>query len=314
MSRRSNQKLKLLYLSKIMLEQTDKQHGLTLNEIKNELAKYGVFCERKCLYDDMEALRLFGIDIAATRDRYVRYYVATKKLKIAELKFIIDFLEVCNYLPLQNQNELMSVLTELGCSKSSMSKLSTRQEGLILNDIQIEQAYKNITLICEAILQNKKISFKYFEWNSHKQRILTNNGEFFSVSPLKLVLKNKKYVLIAYDDKCETTLEFFVQRIINPTISTKAQEKPELAEDRTQKEFLRFKAKNSFAGDVFEYFGLDITILSNRDDYFEFSAKTDITEKLLSWVFINGKSIKIISPENVVKQFNDLINYNQNDI
>ena len=46
MARSSRQKEKLLYLQKIMLEKTDENHALTLNEIKELLGGYGILTER----------------------------------------------------------------------------------------------------------------------------------------------------------------------------------------------------------------------------------------------------------------------------
>ena len=63
MARSSNQKLKLLYLVKIFSEETDEQHGLTLQEIISKLGAYDVKADRKTLYQDFEELRHFGIDI-----------------------------------------------------------------------------------------------------------------------------------------------------------------------------------------------------------------------------------------------------------
>ena len=63
MAKSTNQKLKLLYLMRILLEKTDEEHGLRLGEIIDELAKYDVDAERKSLYSDFEALRVFGIDV-----------------------------------------------------------------------------------------------------------------------------------------------------------------------------------------------------------------------------------------------------------
>ncbi len=40
MSKGANQKLKLSYLTKIMLAKTDDEHGLTMPQIINELEKY----------------------------------------------------------------------------------------------------------------------------------------------------------------------------------------------------------------------------------------------------------------------------------
>lgn len=63
MAKRPNQRLKLLYLAKIMLRLTDDEHGLQVEQIINELAKYDIAAERKSIYSDLEALQLFGIDI-----------------------------------------------------------------------------------------------------------------------------------------------------------------------------------------------------------------------------------------------------------
>ena len=58
-----NQKMKLLYLMKILLEKTDENHTLTLQQLLNELALYGIQAERKSLYTDFESLRFFGLDV-----------------------------------------------------------------------------------------------------------------------------------------------------------------------------------------------------------------------------------------------------------
>lgn len=50
MPKGTNQKLKLFYLLKIMLEKTDEDHKLTVNEILAELEKCDVTAERKTIY------------------------------------------------------------------------------------------------------------------------------------------------------------------------------------------------------------------------------------------------------------------------
>lgn len=47
MAKGSNQKLKIVYLIKILTEKTDEQHSITMNEIISELKAYGVNAERK---------------------------------------------------------------------------------------------------------------------------------------------------------------------------------------------------------------------------------------------------------------------------
>ena len=63
MSARFNQKIKLLYVMSIMLDKTDEEHGISMSEILEELSHYGVDAERKSIYDDIEALRSYGMEI-----------------------------------------------------------------------------------------------------------------------------------------------------------------------------------------------------------------------------------------------------------
>ena len=63
MPKGAKQKLKLYYLAMIMVEKTDDDHMITMPEIQKSLLAYGVTADRKSLYDDIESLRVLGIDV-----------------------------------------------------------------------------------------------------------------------------------------------------------------------------------------------------------------------------------------------------------
>ena len=63
MAKSSNQKTKLLFLMKYLLEATDEMHPASLADLLAMLERHGIRAERKSIYDDLEALRLFGLDI-----------------------------------------------------------------------------------------------------------------------------------------------------------------------------------------------------------------------------------------------------------
>lgn len=69
MPKSSNQKLKLIYLMKILLERTDETHSITMPEIIEALAAYDISAERKSLYNDIENLRVYGLDVIGTQER-----------------------------------------------------------------------------------------------------------------------------------------------------------------------------------------------------------------------------------------------------
>lgn len=81
MAKSQNQKLKLIYLARLMQEKTDDEHGLSMSEIISELRLCGVKAERKSIYDDFEALRSIGMDIEKNIiGNRTEYYLAGREL------------------------------------------------------------------------------------------------------------------------------------------------------------------------------------------------------------------------------------------
>ena len=66
-------KLRILYLLKILYLETDETHGLTSTQLIASLQNEGLSIERKTFYDDIAALRDFGIDVHATQRTHREY-------------------------------------------------------------------------------------------------------------------------------------------------------------------------------------------------------------------------------------------------
>lgn len=78
MARSMNQKLKVLYIIRL-LARTDEAHVVTMNEILEELKSHDIPAERKSIYDDLDALRLFGLDVIGRRERPAGYYLKDRE-------------------------------------------------------------------------------------------------------------------------------------------------------------------------------------------------------------------------------------------
>ena len=78
MAKSYNQKVKILYLEK-MLRESGEDRVVTMQEILTKLLECGIQAERKSIYDDIEALRSFGMDVKFRRGRPGGYYLAGQK-------------------------------------------------------------------------------------------------------------------------------------------------------------------------------------------------------------------------------------------
>ena len=162
MARSAMQKQKLLYLRKIMLEKTDEEHGLTVNEIIAELKAYGIKAERKSLYDDLQILEEYGVDICRTKSTTVRYYVGHRDFEIPELKLLVDAIQSSKFI---TQKKSLSLIKKLEGLVSINEGKQLQRQVYVANRVKTlnEKIYYNVDTIHNAISEEKQITFKYYK-------------------------------------------------------------------------------------------------------------------------------------------------------
>ena len=98
MAKSSGQKLKLLYLIKMLQENTDENHPMSTPDIIKYLENQGIHAERKSIYSDMESLADFGYDVVQVQSRLGGgYYLGSREFELPELKLLVDAVQ--SYLP-----------------------------------------------------------------------------------------------------------------------------------------------------------------------------------------------------------------------
>ena len=85
-----HQKLKIVYIMQMLLERTDEQHVLSTKELIARLAAYGISAERKSIYDDIQALIDYGMDILKIGGKNGGYYISQRDFELPELKLLVD--------------------------------------------------------------------------------------------------------------------------------------------------------------------------------------------------------------------------------
>ena len=95
MARSENQKLKLLILKDYLLKNSDENHPVTVPQIIEELARYDIRAERKSIYDDLEALKLYGLDIIQSKGNY---FVGQRSFQLPELKLLVDSVQSSKFI------------------------------------------------------------------------------------------------------------------------------------------------------------------------------------------------------------------------
>ena len=291
MPKGANQKFKLYRLAQIMCEKTDETHYLTMPEIQKELEKYDIIAERRSLYESLKDLEEFGIEVEGERSgRGYRYHVIGRQFELAELKTLVS------------QHDAADLRRQVFVS----GRIKTMNETV----------YYSVDTIYNAISQNKKIKFQYYQWNVKKEPELRHGGAYYHISPWGLLWDHENYYLIGYDSRAEQIRHYRVDKMLHILLSEEIREGKEEFQkidmaSYSKKSFGMFGGKeqsvkllveNSLAGVIVDRFGKDVMMIPADADHFTVSVDVQVSSQFISWVFALGSQAKIVSPKNVVNQ------------
>lgn len=322
MARSSRQKQKLLYLQKIMLEKTDENKGLTANEIIALLAGYDIKVERKTLYEDLEILQTFGIDICRTRTSTVKYYVASRDFELPELKLLVDAIQSSKFI---THKKSLSLINKLEGLVSHNEGEQLQRQVYVTNRVKTvnEKIYYNVDYIYNAISQNKQITFKYCMWkvdfNGEKKIVKTErkNGKIYVVSPWALCWDDENYYLVAYDAEAEMIKHYRVDKMESIEITDNDRNggrkfetfdiarytKGVFSMFGGEETELELSVDNELVGVIVDRFGRDIFIRKETDTSFVVSIKAMLSPQFYAWIFGLGNRVKILSPQKAVDEY-----------
>lgn len=318
MPKGNNQKVKILYLLKYFLENTDENNGVTLKDITAFLHEEGIDAERKAIYNDIETLELFGLDIEKRKSKDTTYHVISRQFELPELKLLIDAVQASKFISEKKSRTLIKKLSSL-MSKYDAERMS--RQVYVANRVKTENEsiYYSIDYIHEAINSKKKISFYYFEWNEKKEKVFRHDKKRYLVSPMALTWDDENYYLIAFDG--EKIKHYRVDKMSKISLTDEKRDGEEHFKDfdmalyskKTfgmyggREESVTIRCKNHLAGVMIDRFGEDTAFLKANDGNFDVFVKVHVSPTFLGWIMSFGDEVEIISPQSVREEISSLI-------
>ena len=208
----NRQKLKLLYLMRMLEEETDAEQGLTMTQILEKLEGLGISAERKSIYRDIEALREFGVDVRTYQRAPVEYAVERRDFAFPELLLLVDAVQSSRFLTQRKSDALVAGVKRLA-SKRQRKLLDKRVhvEGRI--KMQNESVFYSVDRIQEALARKRKISFVYFKYDATKHKTAQHHGERYVETPVQLVYSEGYYYLVVFNEKHDDFANYRVDRM-----------------------------------------------------------------------------------------------------
>ena len=321
MPKGTKQKLKLIYLMKYLLENTDENHTVTMPQIIAYLEANDITAERKSIYDDLESLKDLGFDVAGEKQgKGYGYYIGARDFEMAELKLLVDAIQSSKFVTEKKSQELIKKLGRLVSvheAKQLKRQVYVAGRAKALN----ESIFYNVDAIHNAIEENKKISFQYFQWNTKKEMELRKNGRFYEVSPWALLWEDENYYLVAFDAMADEIKHYRVDKMLNISCMNLAREGKERFEksnvaEYTKKNFgmfageeetVKLEVHNRLVGVILDRFGRDIMMIPADKEHFRVNVRVSVSNQFFGWLFGLGDGVKILGPENVKEKMKEEI-------
>ncbi len=312
-----NEKLKILYLMKILLEETDKDHLYNAVELAELLeTRYDIHCNRKTVYSDVERLRTFGIEVEQVKGSRPGFYIENRDFEMAELKLLVDAVQSSKFITGKKSEQLIHKLQKL-TSKAQARQL--QRQVFIYNrpKTENETVFDNVDVIHTSIQNNKTILFKYCEWTPKRELQQKKNGAWYEVSPWSLTWDDENYYLVAYDAASDLIKHYRVDKMQEIHIG----EKDRVGKDRfsgfdlaafAKKTFgmyggqdvkVTLRCDNSLAGVIIDRFGKDTMMIPTKDGHFHAHVLVSVSRQFFGWVTGIGEDMEIIAPDNVRSEY-----------
>ena len=125
MAYNSKAKLKVLYLWKILQEETDAEEAASSKEQP---------AERKSIYDDIRTLRDFDIDIRTYQRNPVEYAIERRDFTLEELMLMVDAVQSCRAITERQARMLITNIKQLA---------TNREQALLDRRIHVEGRIKS---------------------------------------------------------------------------------------------------------------------------------------------------------------------------
>lgn len=329
------QKLKLLYIYDYLRKYSDDTHSVSVSDIIAHLEENGISAERKSIYNDVEVLREYGLQIENGTTRSRGYYLDQKLFRKSELMLLADAVYAS---PVISQKKTLALIEKL-CDLVSVhqAKLIKKQYqfssaakwgGMLKSEN--EEFYHNIEVIQSAILKGKRIRFMYH------RRVLANNlpvfdcGREFIISPYAAMWNQDKYYIIGNYDKYDDLSHYRIDRMRKVTVldaPIRHFREVSVYKDKFDTADYARRVFNMYAGSepsyvelecdmkllepIIERFGINVPYKQLSEDRFIVKAYAVINDGLEKWLLNLGGGVTVRAPlhlkESIVKRLETML-------
>lgn len=337
--KRKGQKYKSLLVIQYILKNADEENAVTVDDIRNYLAKYGIEAERRSIYRDIHELTellnreweednqisdrdRLGYEITFTRKPHKDapnggYLVTARPYEFDELRLLAECVNSARFLSENQARNLRRTISGL-CSKEQAKLLNTDSTVVNRTKTVNKAVMASLSAIDQAIRHKNQISFKYlsYSFDNMRTQVERRPGKVSVVNPYKLLIDNGFFYLLTYNGKKPITYRIDRMRDVKELNTSREwetdfQENVKM-ENYTRRVFSMFGGRREVVtirfidqrlDTVVDQFGIAGVKYEKIDEkHFTAQAEVEISDMFFAWVCGFGRRAKILEPPQVVEE------------
>ena len=340
-----SKKLILFNVLDILRKYTDEDHRLSQKQIQERLKNdYEMDVDRKTIKASLMKLEEFGYELeyseverpvinkkTGEKEESTIYsdFFLRREFENSELRLLIDSVLFSRHIPASQCSELVGKLEKLSnvYFKSRVKHIAPMPQ----DRTDSQQLFLTIDAIDEAIALNRKISFKYMEYNTDfsqtAKKSSSGKERIYVASPYQMAAKEGKYFLICNIDWFDDVANYRVDRIrdvcvledrAKPFENLKGTNGRRLDLEQYMNEHVFMFGRNTtraklrvvkgLISDIVDNFGKESRFIGEDDKYVTVSVRAN-EESIVMFAKNYAPYVVVMEPENVRMQVVDALKY-----
>ena len=312
----SGRAIRLLTLHNILIQQTDREHPLSVPELLKRLEEYGTPCSESTFYEDIKLLDSTVLQINKVRkNRKVSYYGPGGVFTRGELRILFDAVQACRFIP---EKETDDLIHKISIQSESLGAAETENAVIAFNRRKHtnHEIFANVEACSRAILDRKQVSFTYFHLDFHAKP-QPNYEKPITVDPFFLIFQDDQFYLIAYSPERQAIRHYRLDRMKDAQCcDTPRSEDAEKHIGNVDaylsrifnmfgghEENVTLEFSTSALGAVFDKFGENAAVEQIGENRGRLTHSVEISGTFFGWVLQFGGNMKITAPQAVKDEF-----------
>jgi predicted DNA-binding transcriptional regulator YafY len=295
----TDQRDRTLTLARILYEETDELHPISLLELNRRLNLDGIPAERKSLYKDLDALRRHGLGIDFHAGSGGGWYATTRPFAQEEMRVIIDAVQVYIWASESQREDLVARLTELlpRPQREGMRRpVALRRRSWI----GTEDTRLALDKVYTALQMDRAMTFlprPENPWQDVERQV---------ISPKSVLWWDEAYHLLAWDHRTQGMKLYDMEEVADATVAGLPAQGPQpdpaqwlsapFGLEPEQRAKVRLRCRKEAREEIFARFGPD-SPLTEEGDTFLLTADVMVTPNFWAWLVQQSGKIEPVGPD-----------------